>query len=258
MKKVLVVLVALMCTTAFGAVGDSWSISGDMAIVNGNPNGPWTYHNGIDGLGSPVLFAGSVDGSLYDGGGIPIVNTEVPDAGIGWYNPGGNWMMLMKFTVDYNPVAPLGTGDDKTNFVIGDVGGHAATGAIWTAAEAGVYQIDYLGYNARNPDTAQTHEIGRQTELRLDHNGVILDSKIIANAFESVPGSGDFDIVGYVGSAGAYTGSVVVNVLAGDTINLQHIGNDWSGLDMVITQIPEPATMLLLGLGSLLAIRRKK
>ena len=54
---------------------------------------------------------------------------------------------------------------------------------------------------------------------------------------------------------------MVVNVLSGETITLQQLSaplGDWSGLDMTITQIPEPATLALLGLGSLIAIRRKK
>ena len=236
MKRVLVVLVAVMCTTAFGVVGDSWSLSGDMAIVNGNPNGAWTYHS------NGTALDGSVDGSL-----VGVVNHEVPDAGIGWYNTGANHIMVMKFTVDANPIPPLGTGDDKTNFLIGNVGGHATIGATWTAAEDGVYQIDYLGYNGRNQAEEITleHERGRTTQLVLNVNGTEEDSVTITGGIED-------------GYANAYTNSMVVNLLAGQTVILEQQGNEWNGLDMTIEQIPEPATMLLLGLGSLLAIRRKK
>lgn len=251
MRKILCLLVALTfavgAATASAAVGDAWSLSGDMQNVS-NPGpvvngGQWAYHNGGPLFTDPAIVANNV-------------NPEVPDAGIGWVNPAGNWMMLVKFTVDANPVPPIGTGDDKTNFLTGDVGGHASTGATWTTDHAGVFQIDWLGYNARNPDTAQTHEIGRTTQLILKHNGAEIDNVTIANFFESSPGV--FDIPGYAGSANAYTNSVVLNLAAGDVIDLAHAGNDWSGLDMTITEIPEPATLALLGLGSLFTMRRRK
>ena len=251
MKRVLVVLVAVMCTAAFGVVGDSWSISGDMSSA-ANPNGQWTYivNNATTGL--TAVGPGDIS---------TAVNVELPNSGEGWAASLGSHLVIARYDVASDLT---GANGDKTNFAINDVGGHAQYGATWTAAEAGTYQIDYLGYNARNPATAQTHEIGRQTTLQLDHNGVvngtILDSRIVANSYESDPVNfpGVFDIVGEAGSALAYTNSITLVLAANDTITLQQLGNEWCGLDMTITQIPEPATMLLLGLGSLLAIRRKK
>ena len=46
----LVVLVSFVASPALAAPGDSWSLSGDFSITNGNPNqvgdGSWEYHTG--------------------------------------------------------------------------------------------------------------------------------------------------------------------------------------------------------------------
>ena len=208
-----VLISAVMYSSVWGAIGITWSLSSDMSSAS-NPNGQWRYYT------NGTSYFSSVNGSL-----IGVVNSEVPNAGVGWYASAPNdHIMLMKFTVDANPVPPYGSGDDKTNFLTNDVGGHSPTGATWTAPEDGTYQIDYLGYNARNQQTATGGELGRETDLVLRVNGVEVDRRLIKGGVHD-------------GSANAYANSSIVSLLAGQTVDLVQEGGDldWVGLDMTIT-----------------------
>jgi hypothetical protein len=225
-------------TLAFATPGDVWSLSGDMQVVSnpgppidpgapGGSTGIWTYY-----YNSPpgIVFASSTINPATD------VNGEVPDAGLGWYWADANHVMMVKFTTDSNPPAPNGTGNDKTNFKAGDVGGHATGGVSWTTNQSGAFLIEWLGYNARNQAIATPGQQGRTTNLRLIGPGdVVLDAKTIV-------GGG-----GYDGHANAYTNSMMMSLAAGDALYLVQEGNDWAGMDMKITQVPEPTSALLAG-----------
>ena len=113
----------------------------------------------------------------------------MPDMGIGWYHPNANHIGLINFSVDADPVAPFGTGDDKTNFDpitagVAQVGDHAPDTSIWTPDHSGTFQINYLGYNARNQNTASPTERGRVTQLVLKHDGVELDRQAISGGLD--------------------------------------------------------------------------
>lgn len=224
MKKLLVVCaVTLMMHSAYGEIGDSWSLSGDMQNVS-NPGptvngGTWSYH-----MLPGQLYATAVSDPVTQ------CNPEVPDAGIGWVHAPENYVMLVKFSVDANPVPPWGTGDDKTNFLAGQVGGHSPTGATWETDHAGLFKIDYLGYNARDQRTAAPWEAGRSTFLVLNVAGVEMDRKMITGGIED-------------GYANAYTASVTIDLLPGDQVSLYQTteplnDHDWVGMDMMITEIP--------------------
>ena len=244
MRKLLVVCaVALMMHSAYGGIGDSWSLSGDMQNVS-NPGptvngGTWSYH-----MLPGQLYATAVSDPVTQ------CNPEVPDAGIGWVHAPENYVMLVKFSVDANPVPPWGTGDDKTNFLAGQVGGHSPTGATWETDHAGLFKIDYLGYNARDQRTASLGEAGRRTYLVLNVAGVELDRQMITGGIED-------------GYANAYTASVTIDLLPGDQVSLYQTteplnDHDWVGMDMMITEIPEPMTLSLLGLGGVALIRTRR
>lgn len=233
MKMTLMFLiVVLSACTAFAAVGDIWSLSGDMTVA-GNPTPSidppgsvetdsafWIYHSG----NPDAPYGYSVDGDLV---GPPAeANGEVPDAGFGWLPSQGNHIMLIKFTVDADP----NNGADKTNFVAGDVGGHSVTGATWQTDHAGIFQIDYLGYNGRNQAIAVGNELGRTTTLNLTAAGNSLDTKVITGGIED-------------GSANAYTNTKFVGLDAGDRITLQHNDGEWCGLDMTITEVAPDSTL---------------
>ena len=243
MKKVMLILVALMCTTAFGVIGDSWDLADDMATTAGNPNGPWKYwqQQGATGIPANRIAMDSATGAVP--GPIPMVNWELPDEGIGWYMAAAPHHTMIKFTVDADD-------GDNTLYKAGEVGGHSYIGVEWTAPADGTYLVDYSGFNARRSGG------WRNTELVLMLAEVEVDRTLIEGLIDDgfggeMPGANS-------GSENAYTNSTIINLLAGDTVVLEHAGNDWVGFGLTIEEIPEPATMLLLGLGSLVAIRRKK
>lgn len=214
-----------------------WNLADDMVAGGTNPaapigSGQWSYYSGgalLTGATTPATSAGDL-------------NSEVPDQATGWFNPGANHIMAARFEIAANPVAPLGTGDDKTNFLAGEFGGHADTRARWKSLAGGTFRIDYLGFNARNQDTANPNEKGRTTQFLVEHldAGGGLISTIASQA-----------IVGGVqnGSANAYTGFSIVNLAAGQSIQVGHSGGEWSGYDLTVTQIPEPASALLASIG---------
>jgi len=243
------VTLALCAHVAFAAPGDLWSLSGDMQVVSnpsppidpgavGGGTGTWTYF-----YDAGIPFANSTTNVAAD------VNPEVPDAGIGWFRPGANHIALIKYSVDANPVSPIGTGNDKTNFEIGDVGGHATIGASWTTDHPGVFLAQWLGYNARDQRTANPNEQGRATTLRVTGPGGELDA-------EPIVGGAGFD-----GSANAYTSSAVLPLSAGDRLTIAQEGGDWSGLDLRITElVPEPSSgaLLAVALGAWAARRKPR
>ena len=117
---VLTVLFTMASGTAIAAIGDVWSLSGDMQTVS-NPSP--AVDPGSAGGGSATWAYGNVNTSV-SGNLVGIVNLEMPNEGTGWYNSGASHIAMIRFDVDANLVAPHGTGDDKTNFTAGTVGGH--------------------------------------------------------------------------------------------------------------------------------------
>jgi hypothetical protein len=158
------------------------------------------------------------------------LNPEVPDVATGWYNPQANHRMAARFEVDNNLVAPFGTGDDKTTFKKGQFGGHADTRARWTSVAGGTFKIDYLGYNARNQDTAQRGEPARQGKLLVEHlnsSGAVvntIDSRLITGGVED-------------GYDKAYVGKATVTLAANESIQVGINDGDWSGYDMTVSVV---------------------
>lgn len=229
--------VALQFCSTGAVVAQLWNLADDMVAGGTNPavpigSGQWSYYSGgalLTGATTPATSAGDL-------------NAEVPDQATGWYNPGANHIMAARFEVAANPVAPHGTGNDKTNFLAGEFGGHADTRARWKSLTGGIFRIDYLGFNGRNQDTANPNEKGRTTQFLVEHLNAAggLINTIASQA-----------IVGGVqnGSASAYTGFSIVNLAVGESIQVGHSGGEWVGYDLSVRQIPEPTSLLLVGTG---------
>jgi hypothetical protein len=251
MKRLIAVVVFVLSIGAqgpwaFSAPGDVWSLSGNFQTTS-NPGPPVDPGAPGGGTGTWTYFHGGGNYTSFTSNLAADVNGEVPDMGSGWFVPGSNHLMLSKFSVDANPVAPHGTGNDKTNFVTGDVGGHATTGASWTSDHPGLFLVEWLGYNARNQLTANPNEVGRVTTLRMTGPGGDLDVQMLTGG------------AGFDGSANPYKNSAIVSLASGGTLRLAQEGSEWAGLDLTITEVvPEPATVLLGILGlTLVGLRRR-
>lgn len=229
MKKKIVSLLAvvLMTGVAYGTPGDVWSLSGDMQTVSnpspaidpgvvGGGTGTWDYKF-FEAAAVPVLYLDAVIGG-------PL-HVELPAAGDGWTRDNASHLALVKFSTAADLTGA--TGGDKTNYVIGDVGGHTGVVATWTSSAGGFFSIDYLGYNGRNQATAAGNEQGRQTVLSLTAAGLPKGAQIITGGIHD-------------GSATAFHGdTVIVQLAPGETIELKHEGIEWAGMDITITEVVE-------------------
>ena len=211
-------ITSLLVATSI-SFGNSWSLSGDMQIIS-NPSPAISIGN----VGSATWSYGNVNTSV-SGNLVGVVNLEMPNEGTGWFNSANDHIAVIRFDVDANFVAPHGTGDDKTNFLAGTVGGHSPYDVTWTSVDAGGdVQVDWLGYNARSPITAQTHEIGRTSAMTLFHNGVSVGN------YTLVGGEDD-------GYENRHENSNMLTIAPGDTIKLEVGGSEWNGIDLTITPL---------------------
>ena len=235
-------------------------------------------------LGEP--FGGTAAGGVID--------HEMPQVVRGWSNAAANWQSAARVLIDSvsrggplagdppsvhpgpnNPSIPDldgKEGDDTTNFTpltdgVPQWGGHAPSGAVWTAPEDGHYKVSWYGFVARNSRTANSPgELGRITPMTvwgpdgtplgqgtLDVGGLsapdVLDDQTID--------PGDVLHEGYANRLEDSHGFIWLD--AGDTITMHMGGGDWRGYDLHI-MVPEPASacMLLIGSLALLGFRRRR
>ena len=202
-------------------------------------------------------------------------------------NWGGATCTLSTATTIYQ----LSTGVDENGNLVVASGGHLTTGAVWssighTTGETGTLTVDaggtvdfgqhlWVGYNAGATgiiDISGTVSVGQM--LGLGWNGGVgyvnvLDGGVLdlfqlhGDGISSIKNGSILDIsgTGQVLLPGDYTG-VLNAYIANDTISGNGVlGNvTWDVVDgtTIVTAVPEPATMSLLGLGALALLRKKK
>ena len=221
MKKlsILFLVISILTVTCQAEIGDIWDLGSDFQNTT-NP-GPWidpgTLGGGL-GQWSYIHSSGILFNLQVNSNPAAECNLELPNCGIGWtIAPDGSHICLIKF---------CSGGGSKTNYVNGDIGGHASIGAVWETDHAGWFRIDYSGYNTRISATCQANECGRSTDLQLTGPAGVIASRAITGGIEE-------------GSANAYTNTRYVQLLAGESVTLQQLGDDWCGLTMTVTEVDE-------------------
>ena len=226
----LVVLVSFVASPALAAPGDSWSLSGDFSITNGNPNqvgdGSWEYHTGT---GDNLMDLADTDWYVAE---------NPPN--IGWHHStqtGNPWVHVVKATDDYTNHNPAGCTTGCPQLNAGDVGGHG-TFAVYFRNRSGspaTYNLSASGYNTRN-DEQNMHRSGN---LDITWTGGSLNLNMAGDANDNINGTRA------TGSASAIT------LADGGAIKAVMNYNDWSGLTLDVNQVPEPTSVLLMLVGGL-------
>ena len=222
MKKLLVLLVvgALACN-ALGTIGDIWDLSADWSDAV-NPFGAWSVTDPAGtAMNQNVAYA---DAALYAAGET-----------IWSMNPGNSWMGAMKMDADAGYAYNTAT----NAYLAGDIVGHAEHQIRWTAQEAGEFRFTGDVWRIRNNAGADALVWSNST-----------------GAWLSLWGSGNIEAGNDRNNSIAY--DITLDMDAGEEFVLAIGGSDYVGRNMAVEQVPEPATMALLGLGSLIAIRRKR
>jgi hypothetical protein len=216
-----VVLVAvLMTSSAYGAPGDEWDLQADFAtFASGNPRSITRLPSADTGI-----WRHTHEGATLTG---PITNnfqTAYP-ANVGWHRAADPSQCMCLFSADST---------HTTNFLTGEVGGHSSTGlgvgTTWTSVDGGQFQVDFSGFLSRLvPNQSQA--------LLLTSPGGV----------ESFP----IDQTGNVSSANAFSDTRTFTLNPNESISLTMKGSDFFGMTMHIEQVPEPSSLLLLGLAAL-------
>ena len=244
MRKLMLVLmvVGMLAASANATIDDVWNLRDDFSVTNGNANvvgdGAWGYMETYNSFRT-----------VTETDPFPA---ELPP-GVGWAGTAAH-LTLAQFSDGTGETTNFNT---RTGSPGNEVGGHTRFSIAFFSETGGIFDIEVKAYNARgtsgnNSITLHVNGISEGSWMGDDVTDV---DKDINNGWDNAV------TVSYSGVVlGANLGHV-----AGDTSNdyliiemLEMAGNDWAGLDVTITQVPEPATMVLLGLGSLVMLRRRK
>jgi len=245
-----------MAGMTYGAIGDSWTLSTN-------------FDNVVSTTVNPAVVTGvnsTFDGSmiLFTGGKTYTISTPLPYHDINGYTTavGGEFPSNNRYWADsihsapgvykfYQDAGPL----DNVDYKAGDVGGATRVTIQFMVAQAGQYQIDSKAWRAR------------RTDLYGDWEQGVVVSEYLYWSLGGNPWYTDtfIDDIGTHATNGRdnpATLTKTLNLAAGDIVMLdvfRSYGGAWPvGVDLKLTQVPEPATMSVLALGALALIRRRR
>lgn len=210
----------------YTAQATTFDVAADFSETN-NPNGVWSY-----GWSSTLTSALNLYPDNVKMGAIIDIDT---------------WTDVVVFPSYAPNVAHNGTGSINNDhptitwqtgqFSLHPGGNHEYSHARWIAPYAGTFDIT-------STFTGIDHSLGTTTDVHVLHNGTSL-------FYEEVNGYNDTCSFSTTVSVGM---DDTIDFAVGDGINQNHSG-DTTALSVTIT--PEPATILLLGLGGIV-LRKKR
>ena len=270
MKKLSLLLIVCLCASAYGVLNDVHDAHADGA-KNSPVNGQWSYRtaewNAGGNYGDLMTWYGPGDWTT------PGVDQWGFGEHYGIGDPSANLRPI--FDVDTIGLHPnMYASDGVADPLNEQVGGHGSYMLRWTADADTAAQITISGYiyNMNSGDP------GRVTWWKILKNDTNHDlNNVVAEGFTNHQGTvsgGDFvNLWGYDNrltfAESMVSGSLTINVAPGDTIDIvtppAEPIHDLPGgppvaqwMKYTITEVPEPTTMILLGLGSLAVLRRRR
>lgn len=266
MKKIVLMLIlvlAAVSSTASAMVANDWVLDRDFSNT-ANPTGQWTYGVYLDDSFSEVDYPGG----FYT---WPAYADWTTDGTIGYYgNPGQDLGAGCVFYTNSDTAFAFGTqwwAPRKVMLHPGAVGYAYAPVIRWTAPSDMVVSVDALFYGCEDGTTTDVHVLlngtmyngSEATGWIPTYTNSLMDGIIEGNygyAPLSIAPTGISNNVAY---------SDVLVLSAGDKLDFVasygpdiSLAADLTGLDVTITEIPEPATIGLLSMGALALLRKRK
>ena len=257
-KLMLVLAIAFLASNAYGL--GSWSLVGDFAPApGGNPNGPWSYvEAATNGPPSSIGALMDYDDTVWDWGHP------------GWIQPGGD---------------PAGSGTPPAlaagphqELNADELAAHGPLAFVWTSPISGPIEMSgWMGQlttnHIRMQYTLQHQPFGAPASFFIDlTNSPMPEYDTIFT--RTIRDDGRALAVVDLGAGSGGSGALSMFIGAGDKLILTansiaqaaNPGVDgpafwWDtvvGVAWDINEVPEPATLSLLGLGGLALLRRRK
>lgn len=222
MKSVLAVSVSLcICfspSVASAAISDTWNIREDLSQTS-NPNGAWSFGRKWN--------LGSDDMDLFTS---RWYNSSA--GGTGWYLGGTQWYpSMMDGSSPGSPVyGPSLWG------MYAPANGYPTV--RWTCPETGIYDLEAMFWDHNT--SAGINNVYVVIDGSVEFNGQVSSDMVIS----------EYSVDGLSLVQGEHVDFLTAYVSGGSG------GGGWVQVGAELTQVPEPATLLLLGLGGLLIRRR--
>lgn len=255
MKRCMVILmllvVAVLSPKVTATVGQVWNSSADWQCATPqNTANTWLYGFKWEGEGDGITTSPLHLHTFSDAGGYQPWYHYYAD----WDFLGGTAVSNVHKNVGAVPVETFGAHWEAGQTTMWPTNGNATNPCFrWVAPEDGTYDLDVL-FTGNTLGGPASYWLQTYVVANISGVSTILDQAILLDPYYNVAEPSEHSYNDYSG--------VSLVLSAGDSIDfLADDGGGTTGhcvgLDATITQVPEPATMLLLALGSVALLRKK-